>query len=141
MRDIIPEELDVRKCEKGVDAVMFAEKRNKGRRASQLFAGMPLLAVIIAALLVLPAPQGRALASRSQEQGTVQGLHVNKYASVNEDGTYRITLESYTTGRVSVTQTQRPVDIVLVLDTSNSMNEINWFEIYSEQYEGYHESE
>lgn len=120
---------------------MFAEGRKKGRRDLQLFVCISLLVAIIAILLPIPALEGHC----SQEQGAVQGLHINKYAAINSDGTYKITLESYTTGRVSVTQTARPVDIVLVLDTSNSMND--WdangelFEIYSSLYPQYLEDE
>ena len=49
------------------------------------------------------------------------GLVLSKKAVANGDGTYTITMESYTTGTVtSITKTV-PVDIVLVLDQSGSM--------------------
>lgn len=47
------------------------------------------------------------------------GLQLSKTAVANADGTYTITLESYTTG--SVTTAAAPTDIVLVLDQSGSM--------------------
>ena len=49
-------------------------------------------------------------------------LHLDKQAVANEDGTYTITMEAYTTGTVTSTEKVNPVDIVLVLDQSGSMN-------------------
>ena len=54
-------------------------------------------------------------------QKDATGLELNKTATDNGDGTYTITLEAYTTGTVTVTQTTKPLDIVLVLDQSGSM--------------------
>lgn len=54
-------------------------------------------------------------------QKDATGLELNKTAKDNGDGTYTITLEAYTTGTVTVTQTTKPLDIVLVLDQSGSM--------------------
>lgn len=50
------------------------------------------------------------------------GLKLNKTAKANDDGTYTITLESYTTGSVTTDTKTKPVDIVLVLDQSTSMS-------------------
>ena len=41
----------------------------------------------------------------------------------DENGLYTITLETYATGESSITETGIPVDIVLVLDVSGSMNQ------------------
>lgn len=49
------------------------------------------------------------------------GLELLKSALKNENGGYTITVEAYTTGTVTTTETQVPVDIVLVLDQSGSM--------------------
>lgn len=49
------------------------------------------------------------------------GLILDKTATANEDGSYQIRLEAYTTGNVTTTETTVPVDIVLVLDQSGSM--------------------
>lgn len=49
------------------------------------------------------------------------GLELSKRATANEDGTYTITMEAYTTGEVTTTTKTVPVDIVLVLDQSGSM--------------------
>lgn len=49
------------------------------------------------------------------------GVVTSKTATANNDGTYTITLTSYTTGDVKQQQTTKPTDIVLVLDQSGSM--------------------
>lgn len=50
------------------------------------------------------------------------GFGYTKYISQpNTEGVYTITLESYTTGQVTVTHKSIPADIVLVLDCSGSM--------------------
>ena len=49
------------------------------------------------------------------------GLFLNKNVTDNGDGTYKLTLESFVTGNVEITQEKIPADIVLVLDTSGSM--------------------
>ncbi len=58
------------------------------------------------------------------EQGkSVDGLILDKTATANDDGTYNIKLEAYTTGTVSTTESTKPTDIVLVLDQSGSMDD------------------
>lgn len=60
--------------------------------------------------------------ARPIEKGkTVDGLVMNKTATANDDGTYNIKLEAYTTGSVSTTESTKPTDIILVLDQSGSM--------------------
>ena len=49
------------------------------------------------------------------------GLVIDKKATVNPDGSYTITLDTYTTGTVTTSTQSVPVDIVLVLDQSGSM--------------------
>ncbi len=51
------------------------------------------------------------------------GVTVNKYVSVDEEGNYSLTLEAYAENKVTSTTTTTPLDIVLVLDVSGSMNE------------------
>lgn len=53
---------------------------------------------------------------------TNDGVVTTKTATANDDGTYTITLTSYTTGDVKQQQTTKPTDIVLVLDQSGSMD-------------------
>ena len=50
------------------------------------------------------------------------GLALNKNVSKNPDGSYKITLESWTTGSVKTEEKSIPVDITLVIDQSGSMN-------------------
>ncbi len=51
-----------------------------------------------------------------------EGLHVSKIATANNDGSYTLTMEAYTTGTVTSSTSSRPTDIVLVLDMSGSMD-------------------
>lgn len=62
-----------------------------------------------------------ALANEGEEVPVDNGLELDKKAIANDDGTYTITLEAYTTGNVTVSSKTIPVDIVLVLDQSASM--------------------
>lgn len=65
---------------------------------------------------------------------TVPGLVMNKTATANKDGTYKIKLEAYTTGTVSTSETTKPTDIVLVLDQSGSMADNMTSYKYTERY-------
>ncbi len=49
------------------------------------------------------------------------GVAVSKVAKVQEDGTYIIELEAFSTGEVKIVQEVKPCDVILVLDTSYSM--------------------
>ena len=48
-------------------------------------------------------------------------VHVKKEIYQNNDGTYKVRLESWATGTQTVTEKHLPMDIVLVLDVSGSM--------------------
>ena len=61
-------------------------------------------------------------ALRSSGVETDNGLKLSKEATANNDGTYTIRMEAYTTGKVITTTKMVPVDIVLVLDQSGSMS-------------------
>lgn len=75
--------------------------------------------------------------ARPIEKGkTVDGLVINKTATANDDGTYDIKLEAYTTGSVSTTESTKPTDIVLVLDQSGSMDENMTSYTYAAAYPG-----
>ena len=63
----------------------------------------------------------RRAARSLRENGADNGMNLSKAVKDNRDGTYTITLESYTTGKVTTTTKTIPVDIVLVLDQSGSM--------------------
>ena len=60
-------------------------------------------------------------ALRSSGVETDNGLELSKEATANDNGTYTIRMEAYTTGTVVTTTKMVPVDIVLVLDQSGSM--------------------
>ena len=49
------------------------------------------------------------------------GLNLSKTATANADGSYKIRMEAFTTGKVMTTTSIEPCDIVLVLDQSGSM--------------------
>lgn len=66
-----------------------------------------------------------ASTSNEETEDGHKGLFMNKNVTANDDGTYKITLESYVTGNVSIsTQVENlPSDIALVLDVSGSMDD------------------
>lgn len=77
--------------------------------------------------------------ARPIEKGkTVDGLILNKTATPVEGSAddYKITLEAYTTGSVSTTESTKPTDIVLVLDQSGSMDETMKSYTYTAAYPG-----
>lgn len=51
------------------------------------------------------------------------GLETSKTVVKNADGSYTLRLEAYATGATYTTETSKPTDIVLVLDTSGSMGD------------------
>lgn len=51
------------------------------------------------------------------------GIVLTKGAKPNDDGTVDVTIEAFTTGRVTNTNATTPTDIVLVLDVSGSMEQ------------------
>jgi len=61
------------------------------------------------------------LSTAAEGTSSSDSLKLSKDVRNNGDGTYTITLDAYTTGTVTVTQTTVPMDIVLVLDQSGSM--------------------
>ncbi|MDD5919420.1 MAG: VWA domain-containing protein [bacterium] len=61
----------------------------------------------------------RAAAEEPADNGN--GLELSKTATANDDRTYTIRMEAYTTGKVITSTKTVPVDIVLVLDQSGSM--------------------
>lgn len=84
------------------------------------------VAPLVTANKVSQPAKARLMSARSTarpiEKGkTADGLILNKTATANDDGTYNITLEAYTTGSVSTIESTKPTDIVLVLDQSGSM--------------------
>lgn len=70
-------------------------------------------------------------------QNNPEGLELTKSVTDNQDGTYTITLEAYTTGAITTSTGVKPVDIVLLVDMSSSMkssfSEAGW--VYTNVYE------
>ena len=67
-----------------------------------------------------------SFALNAQGNGTYHeegGMKTSKKVTGPVDGYYTISLESFATGETTVTETATPVDIVLVLDVSGSMDE------------------
>lgn len=77
--------------------------------------------------LVMNQPQSPYRAARAaalagaNETPVDDGLKLEKHVTPNDDGTYTVHLEAYTTGTVTTTTSTKPCDIVLVLDQSGSM--------------------
>ncbi len=99
------------------------------------------VAPLVTANKVSQPAKARLMSARSTarpiEKGkTVDGLVMDKTATANDDGTYNITLEAYTTGTVSTSETTKPTDIVLVLDQSGSMAKDMTSSTYTERYPG-----
>lgn len=63
-------------------------------------------------------------AGASYAEETNDNLHLSKGITLQSDGNYKITLEAYSTGTDTTTTTEKavPLDIVLVLDQSGSMD-------------------
>lgn len=99
------------------------------------------VAPLVTANKVSQPAKARLMSARSTarpiEKGkTVDGLVMDKTATANDDGTYNIKLEAYTTGTVSTSETTKPTDIVLVLDQSGSMAEDMTSYKYTAAYPG-----
>lgn len=67
------------------------------------------------------------------------GITINKYVSAGtQEGQYDLTLEAYASDQLTTTSTSKPLDIVLVLDVSGSMDDpfveevSDWIEVYEE---------
>lgn len=64
-----------------------------------------------------------AVSREAQETETGSNLFLGKTATLQDDGTYTIQMEAFSTGESTTVMTQTPTDIVLVLDVSGSMDE------------------
>ncbi len=85
-----------------------------------------LLAVFMVINLVgttaVAAPTARATDILENDNQS-SGIILTKGAKPNDDGTVDVTIEAYTTGQVTNTDTTVPTDIVLLLDVSGSMED------------------
>lgn len=73
----------------------------------------------IAFLALVPAKNVQAQTETTYKNGLGYSKNIS---TPDDEGIYTITLEAFTTGNVSVTKKSLPADIVLVLDTSGSMD-------------------
>lgn len=66
---------------------------------------------------------GKTADDAEETRKDTEGLETRKTVTENKDGTYTLKLESYVTGKTTTTTVEKPipVDIVLVLDQSGSM--------------------
>lgn len=66
---------------------------------------------------------GRMLRAASMNNDVLgsEGVELNRSVSMNENGSYTVHIEAYTTGKVTTVVNTKPVDFVLVLDQSSSM--------------------
>ena len=87
----------------------------------------------IAFLALVPVKNVQAQTETTYKNGLGYSKNISDHP--NDAGIYTITLEAFTTGNVSVTEKSLPADIVLVLDTSGSMDyvmgsdrEARWYE-------------
>lgn len=87
---------------------------------------LALFLAFVMAMSLLPVSvfaDGRTTQPISSVTRTENGVTVNKYVSGNAESGYNLTLEAYAENKVTSTTTTTPLDIVLVLDVSGSMNE------------------
>ena len=77
------------------------------------------VSVLAMACSMVVMPAGASYAAEANDN-----VKVNKTAELQNDGTYKITLESWAEGTASTTTNKSgvPLDIVLVLDQSGSMS-------------------
>ena len=84
-----------------------------------------LLTASLAVLMLTGMSSADASAATGEAEETEPGsnLFMGKTATLQDDGTYTIQLEAFSTGESTTVMTQTPTDIVLVLDVSGSMEE------------------
>ena len=93
---------------------------------------LALFLAFVMAMSLLPVSVFADGGTDGQPQGTKNnpitansnGVTVNKYVSGDEESGYQLTLEAYASNRLNTTTTTTPLDIVLVLDVSGSMDEV-----------------
>lgn len=99
------------------------------KRVIALALSIVMLATCLGAGMLAPTPvtlvdeNGAAANDAANDTATDSGMVTNKTATANGDGSYTITLEAYATGEKVITEqkTDKPTDIILVLDQSGSM--------------------
>lgn len=98
----------------------------KKSRLKRLLVYLSVLTAVVFTGFQVSLQNGNAASlSDSFEYVSSNGIETKKTVRDNQDGSYTITLESYTTGMVTQETTTIPVDFVLVLDQSGSMSSNN----------------
>ena len=114
------EEMDAERTEVGtaedyVDLLMAAETPYYPETVVFTNAGPFMPAVDVSGARML-----RAASMNNDVLGS-EGVELNRSVSMNENGSYTVHIEAYTTGKVTTVVNTKPVDFVLVLDQSSSM--------------------
>lgn len=91
----------------------------------------PLLAAPVMPRLL----RARALADDTKDNGNGNGVVLNKKADKLDESSYKITMEAYATGESTTQVSTEPVDIVLVLDVSGSMDDLINNAVYEKVYD------
>ena len=95
-------------------------------KARRLLSWVCVLALCMSLLPVtaLAAP-GSAMTGTETDKVSAEanGVTVNKWVSTDEDGNYRLNMEAYASNVVTTESKTTPLDIVLVLDQSGSMDD------------------
>lgn len=103
------------------------KKGKLDRLLSRSFSGLCALAMAVTMLPAMAKVETTSVSASevetTEEDADNSGLVVDKRAVLQEDGTYKIDLEAYATGEKITSTTQKgvPLDIVLVIDQSGSM--------------------
>ena len=84
---------------------------------------LALILTLIMVLGLMPAAMAANDDPRQSVNKTENDLVINKSVKQNNDGSYALTIEAYATGTSSTTTQSVPLDIVLVLDVSGSMED------------------
>ena len=82
-----------------------------------------LLTFILIIVLAAALPVGALAEDDEPVSGgtvTASGISAGKYIYLNDDGTYKVEIDAFVTG--TVTTKYVPCDVILVLDTSESIN-------------------
>lgn len=96
-------------------------------KARRLLSWVCVLALCMSLLLVTALAAGDGSSTTTVAKGSVtesqNGVTVNKSVSQNADGSYQLTMEAWAQNKVTSSTTATPLDIVLVLDMSGSMDD------------------
>ena len=105
--------------------------RQKHKLSRRILAVLLMAAMLITMLpsAMFAAPTEPTPANNGSGQGTTSvtktenGVTVNKYVTGDKDSGYNLTVEAYASENLETTTNAEPLDIVLVLDMSGSMDE------------------